>query len=298
MPLSIGTVMKILFRKNLQQHNKGASFKLLSILISLILIIPLFSFLICDGTLAGDARELAKEAYLQIEANVFKPSELHSAIEKLKKAKQINPNEAYIRLGESLAVLVNGFEGGDWYESKTFKAGTVDLSLKIANEAISLDPQLGQTYAHLARLYIVKKRFEEAATNIRRAKELDIHSFYPWYFEGILFEKMVDIQNANASFNKAESYIAYKHQRLILNLHRQRIAKLENNPAKEEASLKENIANNPDDPWVYGNYAHFLKRMKRYDESIVQWENALKHGRDRYAEEQLIETKRLRNSTK
>ncbi len=240
------------------------------------------------------ARELAQSAYFRIEANVFFPEELEKAQEMIEQAYELNPKEPYTRLAASLAILVDGYRIGDWYDRSTFDKGTVERAIEKAREAIALDRGLAQSYAHLARLCIIEDRHKDALDNIRKAKELDRRNFYPWYFEGIVYETIGNARLALKAFAEAEKRVALKHHRRLLNGRRQNVAEMTNNFVEQERLLKENIANEPDDPYVYGNYAFFLKHQKRYDESVVQWENALKRGRYRHAEEQLEETKRLR----
>jgi tetratricopeptide (TPR) repeat protein len=241
------------------------------------------------------ARDLAQAAYHQIEAHVFEEDELRDAQNKLTEAEKLDSKEPFIKLAASLAVLVEGYNIGDWYEEKTFEPGTISQALNLANSALELDSDVSQTYAHIARLYIVMREFSQAEAFIQKAKNLDRENFYPWYFEGILFVKEGHAERAKSSFNEAELKITQNYQSALLNRHRQELAELENNPIEQEKLLKDNIAMNPSDPILYGNYATFLKNQGRYNESVIQWENALQHGYYRHAEEQLIETKRLRD---
>jgi len=242
---------------------------------------------------AETARELAKSAYFQIEANVFDPSELSSAIQKLNTAQNQNPKEPFVYLTASLAVLVKGYKIGDWYETRNFAEGSVEQSVKLAEQAIGLNRNLGHSYAHLARLRILTKDFKDAERLINKAKELDKDSFYPWYFEGILYEKQGNVQAATRAFATAESKMTMKHQPTMLNNHRQSLAKLTNDTALQEKLLKENIAHAPNNAHLYGNYGQFLMCQGRFREAVVQWEKALSIATYPRAVEQLEKAKRF-----
>lgn len=238
-------------------------------------------------------RELAREAYYQIEANVFDRKQLEDAYVKINQAADKNRNEAYVYLAVSLGTLVTGYTIGNWYDKQTFAGNSIDQSLAYAKQALALDPNLGQAHAHLARLLILRGEFKDAEQHLKKAKELDPQSFYPWYFEGILYEKQANVQQGMKAFAVAESKIAQTHQRRILSEHKQLLAKLAGDPTLQEKLLKENIANNPTHPQVNGNYAQFLMCQGRYAEAIVQWEKTLKIGGYPRAVDQLEEAKKL-----
>ena len=65
-------------------------------------------------------RELAREAYYQIEANVFDRTQLQDAYTKINLAADKNRNEAFIYVAVSLGTLVAGYTIGDWYDLTTF----------------------------------------------------------------------------------------------------------------------------------------------------------------------------------
>jgi tetratricopeptide (TPR) repeat protein len=245
--------------------------------------IALFSFcvaILCYFTESysaeNRAREMAREAYHQIEGNVFNGDEIEDAMKKLSQAKKINEKEPLIYLGESLAVLVIGFKSDDWYEMENFQQGTVGEAIKIAEHAYSLNKDLSPTYSHLARLHIIKKEFELAQQLLNKAKAIDSKSFYPWYFQGILYEKTMKLEDAKTSLTKAESLAIFPYHRLIVNGHRQKIAYLENNYNEQERLLLKDIKNLPNSPHAYGNYGSFLLDHGRIEEAIIQLEKAIR----------------------
>ena len=62
-----------------------------------------------------DVRQLAREAYFEIEDNVFSAERLRSAANKLEKAYSMEPNEPFIYLSSSLLSIVVGHGVGNWY---------------------------------------------------------------------------------------------------------------------------------------------------------------------------------------
>lgn len=221
-------------------------------------------------------RELAREAYYQIEANVFDRAQLQDAYTKINLAADQNRNEAFIYVAVSLGTLVAGYTIGDWYDLTTFPGDVVPQALAHARQAVALDPNLGQAHAQLARLLIVKKEFHEAAQHITKAKELDPNSFYPWYFEGIWHEKQGQVAEATQAFDRAQQYATLALHPMLVLTHREYVAKLGGNFALQEKLLKDSIGLNPNSAYSYGSYAAFLMCHGRYREAIVQWEKAIR----------------------
>lgn len=238
----------------------------------------------------------AQEAYYQIEGNVFDPSQLRQAAIKLERARKAYPNDPWVYMTESLATLVSGYKIGDWYKLNTFTEGSVDRALDLAKMAVELGPNESQAYAHLARIYIIKRKYKTAWSLLNEAHERSPESFYPWYFRGIISEQMRDATRATWYFDEADKCAKYDYQREIVNIHRQAVAKFTGNLGGQERLLKENIDRNPSNPYGYGNYASFLMKQKRYDEAIDNWERAIRIAPYPHAVEQLEEAKRLKQS--
>jgi tetratricopeptide (TPR) repeat protein len=240
------------------------------------------------------ARELASSAYYQIDRNRFDRAQLADAFAKLDQAAKINPNEPYLYLSGSLASLVQGFGMGDWYEQSSFENGTVERALPLAEKAVQLAPTLSQAHAQLARIYIMRKDFAKAQKSIARAKELEPQSFYPWYFEGIYYEKLRDVEAAITALNAAEQRATQQHQRNSVNRHRSRVAEVSRDPALQEDFLVKIIASNPNDGHVYAEYAGFLMCKGRYEDAIIQWEKTVHLMPSwTYAETQLAKARRM-----
>lgn len=218
---------------------------------------------------------LAREAYFLIEGNVFNSRKIRRALLKIEEAEKRNPEDPWVYLSSSMAYLVRGYTGGDWYKLKNYEESSVEKSFELARIAVKLDSKESQAHAHLGRLYILAKDFPRARESLHRALRLDEKSFYPWYFKGILFEKQGKWKEAVNLFNEAEKRAKFKYHHMILNSHRGRVALLEGDIVKKEKFLKINIKENPKNIWMYDNYADFLVSQGRYDEAINMWKKAV-----------------------
>lgn len=233
----------------------------------------------CSPPSAGaDQDSLARDAYHQIEGNVFKFAELHDATLIIESAHEANPNDPWVYLAASLATLVSGYQIGDWYEEATFREGTVTKALELATQARVHGPNESQAYAHLARLRIIQAEYETAVQLLEEALHLDSASYYPWYFRGIAAVRMGNLDSAWLNFDEAEKRAVFPYQQKLLNLHRQDAARLAGDRNEHERLLRENIRRHPSDPHIYGNYAHFLTQQERFAEAVEYWEKAVEFG--------------------
>jgi tetratricopeptide (TPR) repeat protein len=243
------------------------------------------------------ARELAKQAYFEIENHVFEPEYLDSASKKLVRAKTLNPNEPFVYVTTSYLILVSGYTTGDWYEEGTYSAGTIEKATAYAEKALNLDPEFPFGNAYMGRLLVLKKDYSKALKFLDKARKLDELNFYPWFFEGVLYEKLLDTEKSGFFFDEAKKRSSTNSHLILLNNHLQNLAKINHDEIKEEELLKENIRIEPDTPHFYGSYGYFLFVHKRYDEAVIQYEIAVKLGPYKQAEEMLDKAKALRNQT-
>ncbi|MGL6159461.1 hypothetical protein [Microbulbifer sp.] len=241
----------------------------------------------------GNAR--FEEAYFRLEANVFDNSVRQGVIAEFNAAGLEGNEDPWFYLCASLTTLVSGYKIGDWYTEKTFAPGTAERALELAEKAKSISPNLSQSHAHYARILILQEEYKKAWMALGRAHELDPDSFYPWYFRGIIAEKMRDAGRASGYFDEAEQRVAFDHQQNLVNIHRQKVARFSKDLAEQERLLKENIKNNPESSTYHGNYAQFLKEQKRYQESLKYWEKAVELGPSPNALKKLEEVRRLLN---
>ena len=236
---------------------------------------------------------LVEGAYYQIEENVFNAVKFRDALIELDVAQHKNPEDPWLYLSLSLAKLVQGYTIGDWYEMKTFNPGSVDQAVQLAQVALQKGPRLSQSYAHLARLLILKTEFKEAWQLLNTAHSLDPESFYPWYFRGILYEKMKSAQKANECLNEALLHAKYGYQKSIVNIHLQKVAAFSGDINQQEKLLLQNIQDNKNNAAYYGNYARFLMNHFRYKEAVQYWEKALAISTYQEALQGLDEAKKM-----
>lgn len=253
--------------------------------------IPIFCIFLAAETVS--AATVAQEAYYELEATVFDPTLIEKALDAIER-RDSEKNDSWRYLTASLAVLISGYKIGDWYSLKTFEEGTADRALALANKALQLDPKNSQSHAHYARLLILKGEYQMAFTMLNEAHRLDGNSFYPWYFRGIIAEKMRDAPRARSAFDEAERRVSHEYHNSLINIHRQKVAKFSKLYDEQERLLQENIAHNPNASVYYGNYAKFLMAHKRYDEAIAYWEKAIAISPYRQAIAELAEAKKLR----
>ncbi len=265
---------------------------LMQLFISLVCLVGLTSAV--EPPTVESARELASAAYYQLDGNRFDQTQQAEALAKLKRATILNPNEPFVYLSASMMVLIQGFQRGEWYETRTFVPGTVEQALLHAEKAAQLAPTLSQAHAQLARLYITLKNYSQAQASIVKAKTLDPNSFYPWYFEGIYYEKLGIIDSARTAFDAAEARATEAHQKSSVDRHRAHVAAKAHDPMGQEQLLLKNIAANLTDGRIHSEYAVFLMCKGRYEDALVQWERTLNLMPSwPYAEEQLAKTRRM-----
>ncbi len=245
---------------------------------------------------ASHASSTFEDAYFRLEANVFDRNLLGEVVEELNLSTDGLDKDPWIYLCASMATLVSGYRIGDWYSEKTFAPGAAERALDLAEKAKSVAPDLSQAHAHYARILIIQRKYKMAWESLGKAHELDPNSFYSWYFRGIIAEKMRDAGRASGYFDEAEQRVAFDHQRNLINIHRQKVARFTKDYAEQEKLLKQNIENSPNKSTYYGNYAQFLMAHKRYEEAVEYWEKAMKIGPYPHAAQKLSEARQLLES--
>ena len=245
---------------------------------------------------AGDnklAKDLAEKAFHEISDNGLSRSARQSAMEKLERARKLNPQEAWIYVTESKLALLHGYKIGTWYEAESFMPGTVDRAIEIANRAVQYDPQFSRGYSQLAHLYIVNGNYDKAAELLETAYGLDNESFGVWLYKGTLALQMKDMETASKMFDEALKYATHEYERSTIRGRKRDIARIVGNAAEEERLLLEGIAEDPNDAYAYGAYAGFLMRHGRHHEAIGYWEKAIEIKPYRHAIRRLEDAKKM-----
>jgi len=166
----------------------------------------------------------AKEAYFEIEGNVFNSGKIRKALAKIEAVQKYDQKDPWVYLATSMFFIVKGFKGYDWYEVKNFDRVDLQKAMDMARFAVKLGKKESQAHAHLGRMFILAKNFPKAVESLDRARRLDPNSFYPWYLKGILFEKQKKWNDAEYHFGEAEKRARYKYHHDIVNTHRGRVA--------------------------------------------------------------------------
>ena len=230
------------------------------------------------GSHAGDesrARELARDAYHQIEGNSFRIAELQAALAKVDEAQEIDPEEPYVYLARALLASVSGYVSGDRYDLGRYRAGHIARAAELSEVAVRLDPKLSISNATLARFYIVQQRYDEAFALLDRASDLDNSSFYPDFFLAVLYERLGKIDEARGHLAVAQRHGTHDYQSVLVKYHQMGLARLSGDVEQEEILFRELIEMEPQAAHHYGNYANFLRRNGRYDEAIDYFNKAI-----------------------
>jgi len=246
----------------------------------------------------SQARTLAFQAYEEITSNVFRTDVVAGALEKLTRAHDLDPEEPWVYMAASKAMLVQGYLSGDWSDRRSFAEGTVDQATVLARKAIDLAPSELRAHTNLASFLVIQGQYEEAAALLEKAKGIDSGSFYPWYGEAVLALKQGELGKAETLLREAASRAGGKTETILVIQKRQSLARARGDLAALEKLLEEAIAADPEDAWKHGMYADFLMGQARYGEAVTAWEKAVRLTPFPHAVTRLAEAKRLRDMPK
>jgi tetratricopeptide (TPR) repeat protein len=153
-------------------------------------------------------------------------------------------------------------------------------------------------HVQLARLQIIAGDHAAATAALDKAAELVPEDFHPPYYRAVIALKAKDAQAAIEGLDAAQARAAMPYQKEWVVDRRIDVARLKGDPAEEERLHKQLIAMSPASSHYYGNYALFLRKQKRFEESVENYRKALAIRPYRLAREQLEETQRLRAAAK
>ena len=238
-----------------------------------------------------NAKALAKKAYFTLEESPFDREVYRQAGILLNSANSLNDKEPWVYIGLSLATMQHGYKKGSWFRQKSFSKRSVDKAFEHAKKAVELGPNESQSYAHLARMYIIKKEYRKAWGELNTSYALDNNNFYAWFYKGLVYYYMKGYEKAVVNLDEAEKNIIHRYHKKLVTRQRQRVARKMGDKELEEKMYKKNIQNFPDNAYMYGNYAGFLFRNKRYEKAAEFYEKAINIKPYAHAQGQLIKAK-------
>ena len=250
-------------------------------------------FLILSTSIfAGTARDQAMKAYHLMEESPFDSRVFQESISLIDSAYESDPNEPWIYIASSLAIMQRGYKIGSWYSHKSFRSGAIDKALQFAEKAKQLGKTESQAYAHLARILIIKNEYRKAWDLLNKSHQLDNNNYYAWFYKALIYYYMKGYDDSLPNLDEAEKHITHRYQKKLITRQRQRVARKQGNKVLEEKMYKKNIEDFPENAYMYGNYASFLLNNDRPRESVIYYEKAISIKPYPKAIEKLEEAKR------
>lgn len=227
------------------------------------------------NTFADTARNYAMKAYHLMEESPFDNGVFQESMSLIDSAYKSDPNEPWVYIASSLAIMQQGYKIGSWYNHKSFRSGIVDKALQFAEKAKQLGKTESQAYAHLARMLIIKNEYRKAWEFLNKSYQLDNSNYYAWFYKALISYYMKGYDDTLSNLDEAEKHITHRYQKKFITRQRQRVARKQGDKALEEKMYKKNIEDFPENAYMYGNYANFLLKNGRPRESVVYYEKAI-----------------------
>lgn len=264
------------------------------------IILPAFALAaaVLAGAAHGQATEQARRAFFAVESDPFEQDAVQAAMRELEAAHKGDPTNPWVLIALSRLFLEKGYIQGDRSQRRAYRARDLKAAEVHARQALELAPEDPMAHVQVARLQVIAGDHGAAWETLDRARELDPNDFYPWYYRGVISLKAKDAKRATGNLDTALARAVMPFQKEWVVDRRIDVARLNRDVAQEERLHKELIAMAPASSHHYGNYALFLRNLKRYDEAIEQYRKAIAIRPYRLAREQLEQTLRLRNAAK
>lgn len=276
---------------NRHGSSRYSAVKSMAILLSILLV----SSLLNNTYASSDARGMAIKAYELLEYRKFDTASTEEALRLIKKANEIAPKEAWVHIASSQAILTLGYNYGNPYKKNAYQEGALESALVFANRAVAMDPKSAQAHAQLARVLIINRQHKKAWNTLNTTHQLDNNNFYAWYLRAIISIQMRDTRKAKGYFAEARSRAKNNYQHSWINLRLTDVAESEGDTKEQERLYLDNIQLFSDSAHAYGNYANFLRKQKRYEESIDYYQRAIDIEPYPLAERELEKVKQLRD---
>ncbi len=260
-------------------------------------IIGCISFVNANTAFVGSSKELAQKAYFMLEESPFDNDVFESSVMLINNAAAKNKDEPWVYIALTEATLLNGYNYGNFFSRKSYSQGTIEKAQKYADKAIVLGGSESQSYANLARIYIIQKKYKKAWFELNKAYQLNNASFYTWYYKAVINYYMKDYTKAASHLDEAEPFRLHNYQKRFITRIRQKVARAVGNKKLEEAMYLRNINDFPESAYMYGNYGNFLLKNKRYNESIEYYKKAIQINPYNLAKRQLEKAIKLSNGS-
>ena len=241
------------------------------------------------------AGTLARNAFFAIENKPFDREVTGKAAEDIARAYKQDPKHPWVSIAISRLHLEQGYLKGDRTKLSSYLAESIEKASRHARQAVELGANESMAHVQVARIQIISENYKGAWETLNQAHKLDMAGFDPWYFRSVISIKMNDPKRAGDALDEAEKRSTLPYQKRWVTQNRIHLARLNKDAVAEEKYYKTAIEQEKEEPHPYGNYATFLKRHKRYDEAITYYQKALAISPYPLAEEQLRQTKLLKD---
>jgi Tfp pilus assembly protein PilF len=247
-----------------------------------------------DLAATARARSIAAEAYATILDHPFEGAVIEKASNQLEQAEKLNANEPLIWVGVAQLILTRGFSSGDFFDARYYEERAINEALSFASKAVQLDSANAESHAMMAKLYIITRKYDDAKHELAVAHKLDPDAFKPWLYQAVVLWKTGNARLSLTALTAAEEHAHSDWDRRQALYQRETVAKSRGDEIEHERLHKALIALDPGRPWPHGNFGWFLLKHRRYDESISEFEKAIKFGSYPNALQGLEEAKRAR----
>ena len=215
------------------------------------------------------ARQKGINAFFALERSWDRKSILY-ARDEIESGEQMDKDEPWLMAARARLYLVVGYKSHN-----NVDAGAVQEALSLAKKAAKNAPKDAFILTFYAgRLYQTGEN-KKAWEVLQEAMAADPKNPYPIYRVANFIGDAKDAKSLKTWLDKAKAVDTkdhYKDRRIELE---RKLCSLESNLACVDAKWREEIALTPTNPWSHGNYASYLKRVKRYKEAKVEYQKAL-----------------------
>lgn len=246
-----------------------------------------------SATFSETAKQISKRAYYLIDESPFDSNAHEQARILIEKGYEQNPDEPWLYITSSLLMLHDAYKIGSRFNATTYDNATFLEAVELAEVAKSLGREEGQAWVNLANYKIISRDLRGADRLLDRAGELDPNNFYLWYYRSVVNYARKEYEYSRINLEIARGLTTHYYQRKLITRQNQRNAKKMGDIKLQEELYVQNIRDFPENAYMYGNYANFLKYQKRFRESALEYQKAVAINPYGRAVEQLKKVKAL-----